>query len=139
MLSGTGAMVCVAGVPIADHLRRRRLGSNVHDVSGDDETPDDDAAEPDFTPRSDPIETARRRHGTAGAVLAAGLFGIDVALGRKPKEEIPVVVDAPTEPIDIDADGIRLEVDEATTVVAPALPRADPPRRARRSRHRRNP
>ena len=86
---------------------------------------------------SDPISTARRRHGTAGAVLAAGLFGIDVALGRKPREEAPVVVASPTEPSDIDSDGIRLDVDEQTTVVAPALPRSEPPsgrRRGRRAR-----
>ena len=89
---------------------------------------------PDEEGASDPIATARRRHGTAGAVLAAGLFGIDVALGRKPREDIPVVVASSSEPTDIDAEGIRLDVDEQTTVVAPALPRRDPPARGRRGR-----
>jgi hypothetical protein len=83
-----------------------------------------------------PVANARRRHGTAGAILAAGMLGIDIVLGRKPKEEVPVVVDAPTEPTDIDADGIRLEVDATTTVVAPALPRTEPQRPSRRSRRR---
>jgi hypothetical protein len=92
------------------------------------------AALPDEEGTSDPIATARRRHGTAGAVLAAGLFGIDVALGRKPREDIPVVVASSSEPTDIDTDGIRLDVDEQTTVVAPALPRTDPPARGRRGR-----
>ena len=77
-------------------------------------------------PVSDPVGTARRKHGAAGAVLAAGLFGVDIALGRKPKEEIPVVVDAAGEPTDIDTDGISIPVDEHTTVVAPALPPSEP-------------
>lgn len=84
---------------------------------------------------SDPVATARRKHGTAGAVLAAGLFGVDIALGRKPKEEVPVVVDAAGEPGDLDTDGISITVDHDTTVVSPALPRTVPviakPRRRR--------
>ncbi|MFT3852510.1 MAG: hypothetical protein QM733_07225 [Ilumatobacteraceae bacterium] len=89
---------------------------------------------PDEEGVSDPIATARRRHGTAGAVLAAGLFGIDIALGRKPREDIPVVVTASSEPTDIDTDGIRVDVDEQTSVVAPALPRQEPPGRSGRRR-----
>ncbi|MFM7685073.1 MAG: hypothetical protein ACKPDI_03990 [Actinomycetota bacterium] len=77
-------------------------------------------------PVSDPVATARRKHGAAGAVLAAGMFGVDIALGRKPKEEVPVVVDAAGEPGDLDADGIRIALDEATSVVTPALPRTVP-------------
>ena len=95
---------------------------------------------PDEEGASDPIATARRRHGTAGAVLAAGLFGIDIALGRKPREDIPVVVASSSEPTDIDTEGIRLDVDEQTTVVAPALPRSEPsPARGRRARRTRRP
>jgi hypothetical protein len=77
-------------------------------------------------PVSDPVGTARRKHGAAGAVLAAGLFGVDIALGRKPKEEVPVVVDAAGEPTDIDKDGMRIPLDEHTSVVAPALPPSEP-------------
>lgn len=86
-------------------------------------------------PVSDPIATARRKHGAAGAVLAAGMFGVDIALGRKPKEEIPVVVDAAGEPTDIDTDGIRVAVDDLIEVVTPAIPRREPivaPHRRRR-------
>ncbi|MEO5724573.1 MAG: hypothetical protein ABIQ39_09600 [Ilumatobacteraceae bacterium] len=111
------------------------------DAAGDgfvdtrDSGPDDEfVTEPDFRPVSDPIATARRRHGAAGAVLAAGLFGIDLALGRKPKEEIPVVVDAPTEPTDIDADGIVVALDAQTAIVAPPQPRFEPHAPARRTR-----
>lgn len=84
----------------------------------------------------DPVATARRRHGAAGAMLAAGMFGVDVALGRKPKEEAPVVVAASSQPTDIDTEGIEVPIDEQTSVVAPPQPRRDPfapkPRRVRR-------
>ena len=87
-------------------------------------------------PVSDPVGTARRKHGAAGAVLAAGLFGVDVALGRKPKEEAPVVVDAAGEPTDIDTDGMRIQLNADTELVAPPLPpsvpKAAPPKRRSR-------
>ena len=84
----------------------------------------------ELAPISDPIGTARRRHGLAGGMLAAGMFGIDVALGRKPKEEAPVVVAASDQPIDIDTDGIEIPIDERTSVFAPPQPPTDPlPRR----------
>lgn len=96
----------------------------------------DDAAEEvviDVEPISDPVATARRRHGAAGAILAAGMFGLDIAMGRKPKEEAPVVVAANTEPVDIEKDGIEVEIDENTSVFAPPQPPSDPfPRRRRR-------
>ncbi len=91
-------------------------------------TPVDDANEVvDVEPISDPIGTARRRHGAAGAILAAGMFGLDIALGRKPKEEAPVVVDAAGEPTDIDTDGIRISLDDHTDIIAaPQLPSIPP-------------
>ena len=95
--------------------------------------PDDDAQP--LTPVSDPIATARRRHGSAGAIVAAGMLGIDQVLGRKPKQEAPIVIAASDQPIDIDTEGIVVPVDEATDVIAPAQPRPDP--FARRPRRRR--
>ena len=92
-------------------------------------------ADDQLEPISDPVGTARRKHGAAGAVLAAGLFGVDVALGRKPKEEIPVVVDAAGEPGDIDTDGIRVSIDHQVEIVTPPIPRREPvvaPARRRR-------
>ncbi len=77
-------------------------------------------------PESDPIGTARRRHGSAGAILAAGMFGVDIALGRKPKEEAPIVVDASGDPTDIDKDGILIQVDDDTQVWAPPIPPSEP-------------
>lgn len=104
-----------------------------------DETVDVDVAAGEevaieLAPISDPIGTARRRHGLAGGMLAAGMFGIDVALGRKPKEEAPVVVAASDQPIDIDTDGIEIPIDERTSVFAPPQPPTDPlPRRRRKA------
>jgi hypothetical protein len=86
---------------------------------------------------SDPVGTARRRHGMAGAMLAGGMFGLDQALGRKPKEEAPIVMAASDEPVDIDNEGITVPVDDRFSVVAPPQPRSDPLRPARRRRRRR--
>jgi hypothetical protein len=106
---------------------------SVHVMSDDEEF---ETIDP-LPPISDPVGTARRKHGAAGAVLAAGLFGVDVALGRKPKEEVPVVVDAAGEPTNIDTDGMRFTVAADTELVAPPLPpsaplAAKPKRRSRR-------
>jgi hypothetical protein len=104
----------------------------------------DDADEPQYD--APPIDTrvddaamiraARRRHGALGGVIAAGMLGIDKVLGRKPPEEIPVVVAAPTEPVDIDADGITVPLDEHTDVISPPLPRTPPKIAPSRRRHR---
>jgi hypothetical protein len=95
--------------------------------------PDDAAVEP--VESFDPVQTARRRHGAAGAIVAAGMFGLDQALGRKPKEEAPIVMAASDQPVDIDHDGIRVPVDDGVSVIAPPQPRSDPlPTRRRRRR-----
>ncbi len=96
--------------------------------------PDDDAAiEP--LQSFDPVRTARRRHGAAGAIVAAGMFGLDQALGRKPKEEAPIVMAAADEPVDIDHQGIIVPVDDGLSVIAPPQPRSEPlPTRRRRKR-----
>jgi hypothetical protein len=95
--------------------------------------PDDAAVEP--LESFDPVQTARRRHGAAGAIMAAGMFGLDQALGRKPKEEAPIVMAAADQPVDIDHEGIRVPVDDGVSVIAPPQPRSDPlPTRRRRKR-----
>ncbi len=76
---------------------------------------------------ADVIAAARRRHGVAGAMLAAGMVAVnDVYLGRKPKEEAPIVIASPTEPLDVDRDGITVPVDAATWVFAPPQPPTNP-------------
>jgi hypothetical protein len=72
------------------------------------------------------ISNAKRRHGALGGVLAAGMLGLDQALGRKVREEAPVVVDANSDPVDLDTDGISIAVADDTDVVSPPLPRTPP-------------
>lgn len=72
------------------------------------------------------IAHAKRRHGAAGAALAAGMLGVDqIVNGRKPREEAPIVIASNSDPLDIDTDGISLSLDDAD-VVAPPLPRTEP-------------
>ena len=62
------------------------------------------------------------------------MLGVDIALGRKPREEIPVVVDANGDAVNIDDDGITVPIDDEAAAVAPALPRKEPLRRVGQSR-----
>jgi hypothetical protein len=115
------------------------LGDAAGDVPGDlqiDESVDESIDEPvDVSVDVDIVANARRRHGALGAVMAAGMLGIDQVLGRKPREEAPIVVSSNSEPVDIDTDGIAVSVDDGLSVIAPALPRTPPtvaPARRRR-------
>lgn len=114
-----------------DDDRDPELGPDADDELEDEELDDVHALglteeiEP-LPPISEPVSTARRKHGAAGAMLAAGMFGVDIALGRKPKEEVPVVVDASSDPEDLDTDGIVIPIDASTRVVSPPLPRHQP-------------
>ena len=106
-----------------------------------DEVLDDDAVAFDAGP-TDPVAAARRRHGAAGAIVAAGMLGLDQMLGRKPKQEAPIVVAANSDPVDIDSNGISMVIAPGTSVVAPAQPRSEPlsarSSRGRSSRRKRN-
>lgn len=117
------------------------LGSDEWDVDGDQTMATGSDVELELAPidttigEAALIATARRRHGALGGIVAAGMLGIDKVLGRKPREEIPVVVDAPTEPVDIDTQGITVPLDAHTDVISPPLPRTLPvvaPARRRR-------
>ena len=115
-----------------DDDRDTELGTDADDDELEDDEFDDvhalgvtEEIEP-LPPISEPVSTARRKHGAAGAMLAAGMFGVDIALGRKPKEEVPVVVDANSDPEDLDKDGIVIPIDASTRVVSPPLPRHEP-------------
>ena len=115
------------------------LDVDINDDELNDELNDGDDGQDlvqfDVEPISDPVGTARRRHGAAGAMLAAGMFGVDIALGRKQKEEAPIVMAASSEPVDIEKDGIEVPIDENTSVFAPPQPPSDPfpPRRRRKT------
>ncbi len=74
----------------------------------------------------DMIETARRKYGTGGAAIAAGMFGLDIMLGNKKKPDSVQVQEASSQPVDIHVDGIEVPVDETTSVMTPALERRSP-------------
>ena len=83
----------------------------MNEKSGDDELAfdQDDAM----------VRRAAQRYGTVGAMLAGGMLVFDKLLGRKPKEEAAVVIEAASEPGNIDDNGITLVVDANTTVISP--------------------
>jgi hypothetical protein len=108
---------------------------NVSDMPDVDDDQPAEPAEPLILADSDPVATARRRHGAAGAIVAAGMLGLDQALmGRKVKQEAPIVIAASDQPIDIDDHGITVPVDEDLSVVAPPQPRSRPLFSTRRRR-----
>ncbi|MEX0847688.1 MAG: hypothetical protein WD023_07905 [Ilumatobacteraceae bacterium] len=91
----------------------------------------------DISVEVDMVANARRRHGALGAAMAAGMLGIDQVLGRKPREEAPIVVSSNSDPVDIDTDGIAVALDDGSAMIAPALPRTPPTVAPARSRSRR--
>lgn len=124
---------------------REQGGDDTPDTGADDDTsaapadgldaPSDTA--PDLPSDADIVAAARRRHGAVGGIVAASMLGLDQALGRKPREEAPIVIAAGTEPVDIDSDGIEVPLGADAAAVAPPLPRvrpALPPTRRRRRR-----
>lgn len=99
---------------------------DAHD-EGYDDAPDEVGQTP-FEPLepsadADLIANARRRYGSGGALLAAGMLGLDNILREKYKPDSVQVQQAPTDPTDLDAEGIRVAIDESLSVNAPALER----------------
>lgn len=96
------------------------------DVEGATDSATEDALDDQQRIDASMIANAKRRHGALGGVLAAGMLGLDQALGRKVREEAPIVVDANSDPIDLDTDGISIPVAHDADVVSPPLPRTPP-------------
>ena len=124
------------GVP-DPHGPARDTGPDTGSAADVDTSPAADAAGLDTA--SGVVEAgpaAEPRHRVRGGALALGMLALDQALGRKVREEAPIVVAANDDPIDIDRHGITVGVDDSTSVVAPPQPRPDPyaPRRRRRRR-----
>ena len=82
------------------------------------------------------VRRAAQRYGTVGAMLAGGMVVFDKLLGRKPKQEAAVVIEASSEPIDIDNDGITVEVNDHLTVHSPAPSKRVGSSRIVKKRHR---
>ena len=87
----------------------------------DDDSSDDNSSDNELVFDQDGamVRRAAQRYGTVGAMLAGGMLVFDKLLGRKPKEEAAVVIEAASEPGNIDDNGITLVVDANTTVVSP--------------------
>ncbi|KRO37376.1 MAG: hypothetical protein O3A24_06010 [Actinobacteria bacterium] len=66
------------------------------------------------------VRRAAQRYGTVGAMLAGGMVVFDRLLGRKPKQEAAVVIEASSEPEDIEQDGITVAINDNITVHSPA-------------------
>lgn len=73
-------------------------------------------------------------YGRGGAILAAGMLGLDKVLHDKKKTESVQVQEASSDPVDVDTDGIDVPVDDHMSVRAPALERKPPVLRVRRKR-----
>ncbi len=71
------------------------------------------------------IEAGRRKGGAAGAAMAGAMLAVAEIYEGPPKEDAPVTVEASSDPIDVDKDGIDLTVGEVG-VGSPALERLDP-------------
>jgi hypothetical protein len=129
MGTGGGPADRTADEPAASSARAPDAASATPlDAVADDEFDDEFVMDPDDAPADDVglVANAKRRHGLAGGMLAAGMLGLDQALGRKPKEEIPVVVTSNSDPLDIDTDGMEVAVDADRSVLLPPTERTPP-------------
>ncbi len=82
------------------------------------------AEEAEAARRKAAIEAGRRRAGTAGAAMAGIMLAISDIYEPRKQEQIAAVADAPSDPVDIDADGIALAVEDLD-VWAPPVERTD--------------
>jgi hypothetical protein len=104
-----------------------------------DDTP---PLDPPLDPRLDDdstamVKRAQRKAGVAGAIVMGAMVAIRDVLEEPPKTD-PVTVEASSDPHDVDADGISIDVQrngEDLTVASPPLAPL-PPRVRRRSRPR---
>ena len=92
-------------------------------------------------------DRGRRIGGAPGAVVAGMMIAFRDIYEHPPRDEGSVVVDAPTEPHDVDRDGVELTADDIgglDDIVIPAQPSRPPltkataghPRRRSRTTHR---
>jgi hypothetical protein len=97
------------------------------------EPPKPDDAESSAARDRATIEAGRRKGGAAGAVLAGAMVAMRDLLEGPPKEEIPIEVEASSQPHDVDKDGVAVQVGEVD-VASPPLERKDPLPRPKRRR-----
>jgi hypothetical protein len=81
------------------------------------------------------IEAGRRKGGMAGAAMAGAMLALRDIYEGPTKEEIPIEVEASSEPHDLEREGVDLSVD-GVDVSAPPLERKEPLPTARARRQR---
>jgi hypothetical protein len=87
------------------------------------------------------IEQGRRIGGLPGAMMAGALLALRDIYESPKRDDGQVVVDAPSEPHNVDRDGVQLAAEEvggADDVAVPAQPRLDPVVSSRRRSRRRS-
>jgi hypothetical protein len=86
------------------------------------------------------IAEGRRKAGAVGAAMAGAMIAIRDIVEGPPKDQGVAVVESPTDPVDLDEDGVQLEADEvggAHDINVPAQPRRAPIVQGRRASRRR--
>lgn len=106
-----------------------------NDAENDESALDGDRSRPSIPadPEAQMIQRARQRYGSLGVFVAGGMLGIDKILGRRVKEEAPVVWEASGEPGDIDSHGIVVPLDDNTEAVSKPVRAKRTVRKRRRS------
>lgn len=75
--------------------------------------------------RRSAIEAGRRKGGLAGAALAGSMLALRDIYEGPPKDQLPIEIEASGTPVDVDVDGVSLQVGDVD-VSAPPLDRRDP-------------
>ena len=78
------------------------------------------AEEAEAARRREIIEAGRRRAGVTGAAMAGIMLVISDIYEAPERDEIVAVADAPGDPVDIDADGIAMDIDGLDLWTPPA-------------------
>ncbi|HWL42676.1 MAG TPA: hypothetical protein VNQ73_07020 [Ilumatobacter sp.] len=75
--------------------------------------------------RQSAIAAGRRKGGIAGAAMAGAMIAVSEIVEGPKKDDAPVVVEANSDPTDVDRDGVSVDLAQLS-VDAPPLERLDP-------------
>jgi len=92
---------------------------------------------PGYEPPNQVMRRARERGGLPAVALAGALMGMREVLEGPPKDPAPVVVQANSDPVDLESDGVRLTVDGSSVEAPPLAPYTPRPPSVRRRPRRR--
>jgi hypothetical protein len=92
----------------------------------------DEAAIYQESERAAMMRRARQKAGVGGAAMAGAMMALQGILEGPKKEPIAIVVAAPTEPINPDAEGISLKLDDRSLFAPPMAPLKPPKARRRK-------